>query len=140
MKKILSIFISYLAIGAGWACQPIQDLKVGDAVWAQWTPQLWYHGRIEAECGRGFKIRFDAQDEKCSPVEEIAKDITPTRTGVQAGMAVLAPQGDGSYVRAQVLEERGWKYAVRYKDGSTGEFSLKELRVPHSTLHPAAKR
>jgi len=132
MRRNLSLFIGYLAIFLLSACGAIRELKVGDAVWAQWTPGLWYHGRIEAECERGFKIRFDAQDEKCCVPQEVAKDVTPTRTALQSGMQVLAPNADGTYTRAQVLAEDGWKFAVQFSDGGKSEFSLKDLRLPFS--------
>lgn len=130
MKRIILLFFSYLAVLTPLACTRIEPLKVGDAVWAQWTPQLWYRGRIEAACERGFKIRFDAQDEKCSPPTELAKDITPTRTPPDVGMAVLAPGGGDTYRRAKVLAKSGWKYEVEFEDGSRGSFTLKELRLP----------
>lgn len=130
MRRIIYLFFMYLTICSTSACGRIEPLKVGDAVWAQWTPQLWYRGRIEAPCERGFKIRFDAQDEKCSPPAELAKDITPTRATLDPGMVVLAPGGSDAYRRAKVIAESGWKYEVEFEDGSRGSFSLKELRLP----------
>lgn len=129
MYKKLLLF-SCLAVYLGFGCARIEPLKPGDAVWAQWTPELWYHGRIESTCERGFKIRFDAQDEKCSPPEELAKDITPTRLAMNSGTRVLAPSPEGYYRRAVVLDEKGWKYEVEFVDGARGEFQIKELRVP----------
>jgi len=133
LRKLL--LFSYLAIFIGFGCARIEPLKPGDAVWAEWTPELWYHGHIESTCERGFKIRFDAQDEKCSPPEELAKDITPTRMAMNSGMPVLVPSPEGFYRRAKVLEEKGWKYQVEFLDGLRGEFPIKELRLPFvSTL------
>ena len=130
MNKIISLFFIYLTLSVPTGCVPIEELKAGDAVWAQWTPGLWYHGRIEAKCEGGFKIRFDAQDEKCNPSEQVAKDITPTRLTLQPGMALLAPRGQGTYGTAEFLQKKGWNVLVRFEDGSSGEFSLQELRRP----------
>lgn len=136
MRLIKFMFFNYLALCCFSACGKIPPLKIGDAVWAQWTSSLWYHGRIEASCERGFKIRFDAQDEKCSSPNEIAKDITPTRQALASGMSVLAPGEGDAYVKAKIIQESGWKYEVEFEGGTRGSFSLKDLRLPYSESRP----
>jgi len=124
LKRLLLIF-GILALSGCFS----NRLRPGDAVWIQWTPQIWYHGRIESLCEGGFKVRFDDQDEKCSPASMLSKDISPTRVRLEAGMAVLAPKEPRIYVPAKILERRGLNFRVQLEDGQVIDAPLRLLRL-----------
>ena len=125
--KIRSICL--LATFLLFACIGSSRLRPGDAVWVQWTPQIWYHGRIETTCEGGFKVRFDDQDEKCSPPELLAKDISPTRVTLEPGMRVLAQRDPRSYAPAKILEKNGLSFRVEFDDGQVTDAPLRLLRI-----------
>lgn len=126
MKKNASLLLAILALAA---CIRSGDLRPGDAVWIQWTPQVWYHGRIERECEGGFKVRFDDQDEKCSPPSQLSKDISPTRVNLEPGMRVLAQKDPRIYAPAKILEKTALHYRVQFDDGQISEAPLRLLRL-----------
>ncbi len=113
-------------------CGSPTQLRPGDAVWIQWTPQIWYHGRIESPCQGGFKVRFDDQDEKCSPPDLLAKDVSPTRVALEPEMRVLAQKEPRVYAPAKVLEKNGLHYRVEFEDGQIAEAPLRLLRISAS--------
>ena len=125
MRFAVLIFSCFLAL----ACFRAGELRPGDAVWIQWVPGIWYHGRIEAPCAGGFKVRFDDQDEKCSPPEALAKDISPTRVALEPGMEVLAQKEARIYSPAKILEKKGLNYRVEFGDGEVTEAPLRLLRL-----------
>ena len=128
--KIMFVgFLSFLWIFFPMACGPSNKLRAGDAVWIQWTPQIWYRGRIETTCDGGFKVRFDDQDEKCSPPQFLAKDISPTRINLESGMRVLAQKESRIYAPAKILEKKGLDYRVEFEDGQIIEVPLRLLRL-----------
>lgn len=130
MKRSLLI-LGFLAC---LACGSATKLRPGDAVWIQWTPQIWYHGRIESRCEGGFKVRFDDQDEKCASPSMLAKDISPTRVHLEVGMAVLAQKEPRIYVPAKILEKNGLNYRIQFEDGQIIETPLRLLRLAHSSI------
>lgn len=111
------------------ACFSPTELRPGDAVWIQWTPQIWYHGRIESPCEGGFKVRFDDQDEKCSPPQSLAKDVSPTRVALEPGMRVLAQKEPRIYAPARILEKNGLDFRVQFDDGQATLAPLRLLRL-----------
>ena len=112
------------------ACARTEGLKVGDAVWAEWTPNLWYHGALDSICDRGFKVRFDDQDEKCNSPEQILRDFAPAQQEVRVGMTLLAKSADGPCYMGQVEALRGLRYLIRYYNGQEAELSVDDLRLP----------
>lgn len=123
-------FFIFACLWAFLSCTRLETLQPGDAVWVQWTPEIWYHGRIEAACERGFKVRLDDQDEKCSPLTELAKDITPTRSKIQAQTNLLCRKGDGQYYPCLLLHRDGLHFKVRFSDQNEARLPLNDLRIP----------
>lgn len=109
---------------------PYQKVAVGDTVWAQWKPNAWYHGKVDATCDLGLHVAFDDGDVGCySPalvvLDKPAAEVPKSRLR----MRVLALWSDGRFYPATVTREAGAHFDVRFDDGATAEkLERKDLR------------
>lgn len=117
MKKILSLgVLSALLLVA---CS--SAFKTGDTVWAEWTPDSWWHGTVESSCDKdgktGWQVTFDDGDEGCYVAGEILHDDVPA-SALAAGDMVLAYWTDTHYYAAEIVEVMEDTYKVKFTDGS----------------------
>ena len=102
--------------------------KVGDVVWAQWTPNSYYHGKIDKACDAGLHVAFDDGDQDCIPAGLIAVDRAPRDADVKAGTRVLA-MWNGKLYPATVSEATGGTFKVQFDDGATSSVKAADLRL-----------
>ena len=104
-------------------------LKVGDIVWAEWTTNGWYHGKIDKTCPAGFHVKFDDGDQKCCSTAQIAKDTPPSANAVSVGTKVLAQWQGGKYYPGTVGSISGGNYAINFDDGDNATVKLSQIRL-----------
>ncbi len=131
---------------AGWLFMSLvccgQALEVGDAVWAQWTPNDWYPGTLTEETALGFVVVFD----DVTDVEDVAEDLpasadiptplillnrVPEADQVAVGTRVLARWADdGWYYPATVVTDaEDGLYNVAFDDRDVGIVDLTQIRL-----------
>lgn len=119
-----------------------QSFKIGDQVFAEWTPKVWYSGKIDAKCDKGFHVAYKDGDQKCVSTQELIADNVPTADEVKVGTNIIAQWANGPYYNASVTAISGNQYSILYSDKTSGTKTLAEMRVDgrkvtQSTATPA---
>jgi len=131
MRKVLLISASALVLL--FAVQVLAGggggFKIGDAVYAEWTPNGWYHGKIDKICSAGWHIQFDDGDQKCCTLSQIVKDVVPPKSKVKVGSKVLAQWSNGRFYPGKVKAIAGNVYTIAFNDGDTGTATLAQIRL-----------
>ncbi|TAL34476.1 MAG: DUF4537 domain-containing protein [Spirochaetes bacterium] len=104
-------------------------VSTGDAVFAEWTPNSWYHGKAGIACAQGLTINFDDGDVKCCTTAQIVADVVPAASALKVGTKVLALWGNGKYYPGTVSAIAGNDYSINFDDGDKGKASLDHIRV-----------
>ncbi len=104
-------------------------LTEGAVVWAEWTKNSWYHGRIES-CTKGlFHVVFDDGDEGHREAGKIALDVCPVEGDLQVGTRVLAPWMFSLYPGVISQVKGKGRYGIQFDDGDTGKVKAEKLRL-----------
>lgn len=98
-------------------------------VYAEWVKNGWYHGKIGAECEKGFTINFDDGDVKCCTEKEIVADVVPDSAAVKQGSRVLAQWSDGKFYPGTVSGIESGEYSINFDDGDKGKVTIDKLRL-----------
>lgn len=106
-----------------------QVLKTGTVVWAEWTPNAWYHGKIASGCDNGYNINFDDGDKKCCTIQQIAVDIAPSKNSVSSGTKVLAKWSNGKFYPGTVNSVSEGSYTIHFDDGDKGSVDISQIRL-----------
>lgn len=106
-----------------------EEITVGEAVYAEWVPNGWYHGKIAKSCEAGWYIAFDDGDRKCCTKKQIVKDIVPKASKVKAGVKVLAQWGDKKFYPGTVAVVGDGDFAINFDDGDKGKVKLAQIRL-----------
>lgn len=126
-----------------------QTLEIGDAVWAQWTPNDWYPGTLGEETMLGFRVVFD----DVSDVDDVADDLPasadiprslivldrlPEASDVRLGTRVLAlwPGDEWFYPATVVAEAKEGLYDVVFDDRDVAVADLTQLRLRGESTAP----
>ncbi len=117
----LTVAYAFAAGGGGY--------KVGDAVFAEWVTNGWYHGKIAKTCDAGWHIAFDDGDQKCCSLTQIVKDAVPAANKVKVGKKVLAQWSNGRYYPGRVTAIAGGSYTIKFDDGDQGAVTLNQIRL-----------
>ncbi len=104
-------------------------LKAGDIVFAEWTPNGWYHGKIEKKCDIGWHVQFDDGDQKCCHPDTIARDAVPAKNLVRKGSLVLAQWTDGRFYPGVVVSVEGDVYSIQFDDGDSRSVGIEMIRL-----------
>ncbi|MDP8255476.1 MAG: hypothetical protein P9M14_06995 [Candidatus Alcyoniella australis] len=120
---VCSFLIAGLALGSDKKIDP------GTAVFAEWTSNGWFHGKVTGPCAAGFQILFDDGDQKCCALMQIAVDMVPAAADVQVGTKVIAQWSDGRFYPGTVGAINGNKYDIQYNDGDKGTLGLSQIRL-----------
>jgi hypothetical protein len=103
--------------------------KVGDAVWAQWLPNDWYHGQADKKCSIGLHVAFDDGDQADRPLGLIVVDRAPKKEDVKVGTHLLARWTGGKVYPGTVQRVTpAGKYAIQFDDGDSATVGLEDLR------------
>ncbi len=103
--------------------------ELGSVVWAEWTENDWYRGRIDRVDGEdALNVAFDDGDEATVSRSKIALDSAPEAEHVHVGSRVLASWW-GSLYPAAVSSIEGDTYKVAFDDGAKGKSKLKNLKL-----------
>jgi len=127
--RILTFVLVALALGTlSPKTAAAQPAYVGAIVWAQWTPNSWYHGRVARTCPGGLHVQFDDGDVACRSFAQIAVD-QGART-VHPNARVLAPWRNGRFYPGRVVSRfPNGLYQIRFDDGAVGSVALRSLRT-----------
>ncbi len=106
-----------------------QSFKVGDQVFAEWTPKVWYPGKIDKTCDKGFNVAYKDGDQRCVSAQELIADVVPTANQVKVGTNVIAQWANGPYYNASVTAVNGTQYSIVYSDSTPGTKTLAEMRI-----------
>lgn len=124
MKALLAVLCVVCFSSVGLAATP----KVGDKVWAQWKPNAWYHGTIDAPCDWGVHVKFDDGDQGCFPRELVAVDQPIAPANLVPGTRVLAIWSNGKYYPATVTgKPAGGKVDVFFDDRTPFKADIKTI-------------
>jgi hypothetical protein len=128
-RTILSLVAGAALATAAWAgLADARPAQVGDVVWAQWTPNAWYHGRTDGVCAGGLHIQFDDGDKACRNRALIAVDAAPGAVG--KGDRVLAPWKNGKLYPGTVGDLVGpARFRIHFDDGDVGHSHIGGLRL-----------
>jgi hypothetical protein len=131
-------------VGLGFLAGPAaaaEPPKVGDAVWAQWRPNNWQHGKADKATAVGLHVTFDDGNEADLPAGLIAVDRAPKKADVPAGARVVALWTDDRWYPGTVGQVAGGKYSIRFDDGDERDVELAEVRpvAVKSAAGPAVK-
>jgi hypothetical protein len=129
MRKMVFISVVILLGLAATYAIAAGTLKVGDVVYAEWTSNGWYHGKIDKACQGGWHIAYDDGDQKCCTPAQIAKDVVPPANKVTVGAAVLAQWSDQKYYPGTVSAIAGGDYSINFNDGDKGKVKLAQIRL-----------
>jgi hypothetical protein len=119
-------------VNVGSGAQQVQgsagEFKEGDVVWAEWTINDWYHGKIARKTASGYEIKFDDGDTATVAGSKIAPDRAP-KGDLLKGTRVLAKWSDDKFYPGKVADRKAdGSYAVDFDDGSKGPAKLSDLR------------
>src|SRR5437764_40972 len=99
--------------------------KVGDKVWAMWTPEEpWYQGKAAKACAIGLHVVFDDGDKADRPVTLIAVDRAPKKKQVKTGTRVLALWTDERLYPGTVTKIGKDTFDIQFDDGSNRAVGL----------------
>ncbi len=140
-QSFLAIFVLILlsvAVTASLSAQQI--LPAGTVVFAEWSENSWFHGRIQGTCGEGYDVLYDDNDTKCCTPGEIIVDVVPARDDVVLGAAVLAQWGTGRFYPGVVSSVNKGSFDIRYDDGYRSTVTLEQIRLRgnHGAAGPGA--
>lgn len=121
LSVLLLVSIGYAAGGG--------NFKPGEAVYAEWTPNGWYHGKIDKQCEVGWHIAFDDGDRKCCTPAQIVKDVVPDASKVKVGSKVLAQWQNNRFYPGKVSAISGGVYSISFDDGDKGTAKLSQIRL-----------
>jgi hypothetical protein len=108
---------------------PRSALQPGMAVYAEWTPNSWYHGKIQTISEKGAFVLFDDGDKKeCAP-SQVAADRIPAAGEIALGSKVLAQWSDGRFYPGTIAAISAGTYQVNFDDGDKGQASIGQLRL-----------
>jgi len=111
------------------AAVPAKEATVGSAVWAQWTPNGWYHGKADKTCPVGLHVAYDDGDQADRPYALVAVDRAPRKGDVNVGTHLLAMWTDGRVYPGTVTQIADDKYDIQYDDGDTRTVGREDLRL-----------
>lgn len=107
LQRLLAATVGLILVGlAAFG----QSFEIGDAIWAQWTPNDWYPGTLVEETALGYVVVFaDVTD-----VEGVADDL-PTSAEIPTSLIVLdrVPEASDVILGTRVLAlwpDDGWYY------------------------------
>ncbi|MDP8225593.1 MAG: DUF4537 domain-containing protein [Candidatus Lernaella stagnicola] len=129
MSRKLCLFLIVALFIAATVALAGGKFVVGHAVYAEWTANGWYHGKIAKKCDAGWHIAFDDGDQKCCAPSQIVIDVVPPKAMVKVGVKVLAKWSDGRYYPGTVSAINGNKYSIAFNDGDQGTVSRNQLRL-----------
>lgn len=127
--RFLALVLVALAFGAlSPRSASAQPAYVGAVVWAQWTPNSWYHGRVDRTCPGGLHVQFDDGDRACRSFSLIAVDQGARL--VRPNARVLAPWRNGRMYPGRVAARLpNGLYQIRFDDGAMTSVPLRSLRT-----------
>ncbi len=105
------------------------DFTAREAVFAEWTTNGWFHGKIAKKCEAGWFIFFDDGDKKCCTVSQIVRDVVPNAKNVKVGSKVLAQWKDNRFYPGTVSAIKKDGYAISFKDGDKRTVKLSQIRL-----------
>ncbi|MDZ4209665.1 MAG: tudor domain-containing protein [Candidatus Curtissbacteria bacterium] len=117
MKKFITLGVlsAFLLVACASA------FKTGDTVWAEWTPDSWWHATVDESCDKdgkkGWHVNFDDGDEGCYVAGEILHDVAPT-ANLAVGAQVIAYWTDTHFYAGEIMEVTEEGYRVKWTDGS----------------------
>jgi hypothetical protein len=90
------------------ACRALTEAlpQVDAAVWGQWRPNNWYHGRVVRCCPIGYEIQFDDGDAIALPAELLAIDQPPLPAALAVGTRVVVHWERGKFFPGTITEVR----------------------------------
>jgi len=124
---LVVVVLSLLVVSVAWAAGG--PPKVGQVVYAEWTPNGWYHGKITKTCEAGWHVLFDDGDQKCCTAAQIVKDIVPKPAKVKVGSKVLAVWSNGKFYPGKVSAISAGVYSIAFDDGDNGTANLSQIRL-----------
>src|SRR5262245_30310888 len=130
MKAFVKLLVPLVFLFAA-APAPAQEApKVGDPVFAQWTKNDWYHGRVTKKSEEGFHVTFDDGDKGVVGPRKIALDKVPNKSDVKLGTRVVARwKADGRFYPGKVDEiGSDGRYRIKFEDGDVGHAKIKDIR------------
>jgi hypothetical protein len=126
MKKLLLTLALVMFAGSVQAAEPAK----GDAIWAQWKPNAWFHGKVADKCDYGYIVNFDDGDVGCVPKLLMAKDKPMAASRIVPGTRVLAKWSDGNLYPATVSgKPDGGKVKVFFDDRTPFVSTVASLRA-----------
>lgn len=129
--KTRFMFFIFIMLSAAFGITVFTQGKIstGDAVFAEWTPNGWYHGTVGEPCEKGFTVNFDDGDVKCCEPGQIVADRVPSADGVSPGMKVLAKWSNGKFYPGTVKSLSEGTYLINFDDGDKGSVTIEGLRL-----------
>jgi len=122
--------LALLLVTLAGAAPAAAQAKVGDVVFAQWRPNNWYHGKVDATCPLGLHIAFDDGDEVCVHPSLVAVDAAPADPkALKPGLRVLARWSDERFYPATVKLVAPEGVAVGFDDRAERTLQAAELRL-----------
>ncbi len=106
-----------------------QALKIGDLVLAEWSPKIWYPGKIESVCEKGFNVHYDDGDKRCLSSDAIIHNKVPSNKKIKVGTHILAQWSKGPFYEGVITGVIGGQYSVQYYDRTSANHYLSELRL-----------
>jgi hypothetical protein len=122
-------FMILVAIAVGSALAGGGGFSNGDVVWAEWTSNGWYHGKVDKTCDAGWHVQFDDGDQKCCTGAQIVKDVPPDPSKVKVGSKVLAQWTNQKYYPGKVAAIAGGDYSINFDDGDKGKVKISQIRL-----------
>ena len=128
--RLISMLLMFISVAVFTGIASAQTkYKADTVVYAEWVKNGWYHGKIGAECEKGFTINFDDGDVKCCTEKEIVADVVPGAAEVKTGSKVLAQWSDGKFYPGKVAKIEGDNYSINFDDGDKGNVTIDKIRL-----------
>ena len=128
IAMIRFLTLAILALTLSTQSARAQPAYVGAVVWAQWTPNSWYHGRVDRTCPGGLHVQFDDGDQACRSFAQIAVDQGARL--VRPNARVLAPWRNGKMYPGRVTARLpNGLFQVRFDDGDSRAVALGSMRT-----------
>ncbi|MBT3276109.1 MAG: hypothetical protein HN368_23375 [Spirochaetales bacterium] len=132
IKKLLWVVITLLLLGGIVSGE--QTIPNETVVYAEWSSNSWYRGKISSSCPEGYLVLFDDGAEKCCTQWEIVLDESPEKDEAQVNTAVLAEWSNGRFYPGIIAAISEDEYKIQYDDGDISVVKLSQLRL--RTLPP----